>query len=74
MDRRLVTNSQYLYFGRIKGFQRFFRAMVRFEDLVVYLSIENRIAPMAYPVTKPRSPRGSALVNVETMGGRRSRY
>jgi hypothetical protein len=32
------------------------------------------IAPMAYRVTKRCSPRGSALVNVKTMGGRRSRY
>jgi hypothetical protein len=35
---------------------------------------KNLIAPMAYRVTKPRIPRGSARVNVETMGGRRSRY
>jgi hypothetical protein len=35
---------------------------------------KNLIAPMAYRVTKPHSPRGSARANVETMGGRRSRY
>ena len=52
----------------------FSKPVVRFRPLVVYLSIENRIAPMAYPGTKLRSPRGSVMANVKTMGGRRSRY
>ena len=41
---------------------------------VLLSSRKNLIALMAYRVTKPRSPRGSARANVETMGGRRSRY
>jgi hypothetical protein len=52
----------------------FSRPAVRFRPIAVYLTVENLDVPMMFQGTKPGSPRGSAMVNVKTIGGRRSRY
>jgi hypothetical protein len=72
--RRFTKFATFIFLTESKLSSTFWVPMVRFRPLVVYLPIENRIAPMAYPGTNPRSPRGSVMANVKTMGGRRSRY
>jgi hypothetical protein len=74
LGRPLVTTPITFIFGvesKVSGASP--GIIVRFGRLVVYLPIENPDVPMMFRGTKLLSPRGSGRVNVETIGGRRSR-